>query len=55
MPHYPRTCITYRPDQVKKVKRLAAEKRLSPICQEAIDRWHFFTCKAGSTKTFLYY
>ena len=33
-----RACITYRPDQEEKVRRLAAEKRLSPICQDAIDR-----------------
>ena len=32
-----RTHITYRADQEAKVRRLAAQKRLSPICQEAID------------------
>ena len=33
-----RACISYRPSQAEKVKRLTAEKRLSEICQEAIDR-----------------
>lgn len=32
-----RTHISYRPDQVEKVRKLAKEKRLSPICQAAID------------------
>jgi len=32
-----RTHISYRPDQEEKVRMLAKEKRLSEICQAAID------------------
>ena len=32
-----RTQISYRPDQAEKVQALADQKRLSTICQEAID------------------
>jgi len=32
-----RTHISYRPDQTEKVRLLVAQKRLSPICQDAID------------------
>ena len=33
-----RTHISYRPDQAAKVRQLQAEKRLSAICQAAIDQ-----------------
>jgi hypothetical protein len=32
-----RTQISYRPDQAGKVQLLANQKRLSTICQDAID------------------
>ena len=32
-----RTHISYRPDQVEKVRTLARQKRLSEVCQAAID------------------
>jgi hypothetical protein len=32
-----RTQISYRPDQAEKVRNLANKKKLSAICQDAID------------------
>ena len=34
---YLRAYITLRPDQKAKVEKLQAEKRLSAVCQKAID------------------